>query len=198
MTGITTKGLATRNRIVTAAAQVLRENGVAESTLDHICAGAHISRGQLFHYFPDGREELLLAVAHFEAGRVIDDQQPHLDNLTSWAAWQTWRDTVIERYRRQGPNCALHALMSQVSPGTPAAQSVVTELMRQWHRPLRDGIAAMQVTGDIRREIDPDDAARAVVTAIQGGVQVLMSTGSSQYLESGLDLVIAHLRGVGV
>lgn len=195
MTGITAKGVATRERIVDVAARILRENGVATTTLGDICASAHIGRGQLFHYFPDGREELLLAVAHFEAERVIEDQQPHLGHLTSWAAWQTWREVVIERYRRQGPDCALHALMSQVSPGTPAAQAVVSELMRQWHQPLREGIVTMQAAGEIRPEIDPDDAARAVVASIQGGVQVLMATGSSRHLESGLDLVIAHLRG---
>ncbi|MFC7624159.1 hypothetical protein [Microlunatus sp. GCM10028923] len=43
------------------------------------------SKGQLFHYFPGGKEELLLAVARHEADRVLDDQQPHLGDLTSWA-----------------------------------------------------------------------------------------------------------------
>ena len=41
------------------------------------------SKGQLFHYFPGGREDLLLAVADYEAGRVLADQQPYLGQLTS-------------------------------------------------------------------------------------------------------------------
>jgi NAD(P)-dependent dehydrogenase (short-subunit alcohol dehydrogenase family) len=42
---------------------------------------------------------LLVAVARHEADRVIDDQQPYLGALTSWAAWGRWRDAVVARYR---------------------------------------------------------------------------------------------------
>ena len=89
-TSLTTKGAATRQRIIEAASAEIREFGVTV-TLDDIRARARASKSQLFHYFPEGREQLLLAVARYEAGLVLSDQQPQLGNLTSWAAWLVWR-----------------------------------------------------------------------------------------------------------
>ncbi len=77
-------------------------------------------KSQLFHYFPGGKEQLLLAVAALESQRVLDDQQPHLSALTSWAAWQRWRDSVVDRYRRQGQNCPIAVLMSEIGRTTQA------------------------------------------------------------------------------
>lgn len=99
---ITAKGVATRQRIIEGAAAEIRENGVQATTLDHIRARTRTSKSQLFHYFPAGKDELLLAVARHEADRVLADQQPQLGELTSWPAWRAWRDTVVARYRDCG------------------------------------------------------------------------------------------------
>jgi hypothetical protein len=39
---------------------------------------------ELARHFPEAWNELLLAVAQFEADRVLNDQQPHLGRLDSW------------------------------------------------------------------------------------------------------------------
>ena len=120
----TAKGQATRQRIIEGAAAEIRGQGVAVATLDDIRARTQTSKSQLFHYFPDGKEQLLLAVAEHEAQMVLDDQQPYLGALTSWAAWQRWRDAVVDRYRRQGQHCPLAVLMSEIGRSTPGAQAV--------------------------------------------------------------------------
>jgi AcrR family transcriptional regulator len=101
---LTPKGAATRGRIIEGASAEIRENGVSV-TLDDIRVRTGTSKSQLFHYFPDGREQLLLAVARYEADRVLADQQPQLGDLTSWASWRAWRDAVVARYREQGQQC---------------------------------------------------------------------------------------------
>jgi AcrR family transcriptional regulator len=83
---LTPKGAATKQRIIEGAAAEIRERGVTEVTLDDICARTATSKSQLFHYFPGGKEELLLSVAQHEADRILSDQQPYLDELTSWQA----------------------------------------------------------------------------------------------------------------
>ncbi|WP_460338910.1 TetR/AcrR family transcriptional regulator [Actinoallomurus acanthiterrae] len=118
-------------------------------TLDDIRAITGTSKSQIFHYFPNGKEELLLAVARYEADRVLDDQQPHLGALASWAAWKRWRDAVVARYRAQGRNCQLGALMGQVG-STPGAAEVVTTLLAQWHAHVERGITDMQAVGLVR------------------------------------------------
>ncbi|QDP94629.1 TetR/AcrR family transcriptional regulator [Microlunatus elymi] len=190
---LTPKGEATRRRIIAGAAQQLRDFGVADTTLDDVRARTSTSKSQLFHYFPGGREELLLAVARYEAERVLTDQDPYLSELTSWAAWGRWRDAVIARYRAQGPNCPLAALMSQVRQ-TQGAGEVTTVLLAQWADKLAAGVVAMQRLGKVRTGLDPRRTAQAIVALIQGGVAVLMATGRIDHLEAAMDLALNYLR----
>jgi AcrR family transcriptional regulator len=191
------KGQATRQRIIEGAAMHLRSSDPGSVTLDDIRSVTRTSKGQIFHYFPGGKEELLVAVAQYEADRVLDDQQPHLDALIScsWDAWERWRAVVVARYRAQGRNCPLGTLMSQIGT-SPATVVVITVLLRQWHSRLRHGIAGMQAAGLIRRELDADRLATTFVAGIQGGVQMLRATGSTEHLEVVMDTLIGCLRGV--
>jgi AcrR family transcriptional regulator len=192
---LTAKGRATRERILVGAAEYLRGDLPGEVTLDDIRAITGTSKSQIFHYFPAGKEELLLEVARYESQRVLDDQQPHLGSLTSWAAWNRWRDAVVARYRAQGRNCPLGALMAQVG-STPGTAEVVTTLLAQWQAHLIQGITQMQAAGLVRPELDSARVSAAFIAGIQGGVQVLRSTGSPRHLEAALDTLIDHLRGV--
>ena len=70
----TAKGLATRNRIIEGTATRLRSDEPGTATLDDVRAWTGTSKSQLFHYFPEGKEELLLEVARYEAERVLEDQ----------------------------------------------------------------------------------------------------------------------------
>jgi AcrR family transcriptional regulator len=192
--GLTQKGLATRQRIIEGAATEIRTNGVAATTLDDIRAATRTSKSQLFHYFPGGKEQLLLAVAEHEAHQVIADQQPYLGELNSWAAWTRWRDVVVERYRRQGQTCPLSLLMSEIGRTTPGAQAVTSALIERWHGEIAAGIRGMQARGKMNRRVDADATARALLAGIQGGVSVLLATGDLRYLEDALDNGVDALR----
>ena len=84
--------------------------------------------------------------------------------------------------------------MSQVG-STPGAAEVITALMSQWQAQIRQGIEQMQGAGQVRAGLDADRVAAALIAGIQGGVQVLRSTGSTGHLEAAMDLLIDHLRG---
>ncbi|TQS45474.1 TetR/AcrR family transcriptional regulator [Cryptosporangium phraense] len=192
---MTAKGSATRQRIVEAAAAHIREHGVAATRLDDVGLRSRTGKSQLFHYFPGGKEDLLVAVAEYEAQRVLDDQQPYLGALDTWEAWHAWRDAVVDRYRQQGEHCPLGVLLTEVGRQSPASREITRGLLREWQEQLRRGVAGMQAGGAIRPAIDADRAAAAGVAGIQGGVVILMATGDITHLESALDLFLDHLHG---
>ncbi|OIJ23932.1 TetR/AcrR family transcriptional regulator [Nocardioides luteus] len=192
----TTKGMATRQRLLEGAAAYLRSTDPGAATLDDIRAATQTSKSQIFHYFPGGKEELFLEVARLEADRVIEDQQPHISELDSWAAWDRWRKAVIARYRAQGAHCPLASLMNQVG-SVPGAAEVSTTLIGQWQDHLRRGIETMQANGSVSAEIDARRTSAAMIAGIQGGVSVLMVTGRTDHLEAILALLISHLRDSG-
>ena len=63
MQRLTPKGRATRQRIVDGAAAEIRIRGAVATTLEDVMAHTATSKSQLFHYFPGGKDQLLLAVA---------------------------------------------------------------------------------------------------------------------------------------
>jgi AcrR family transcriptional regulator len=141
---LTLKGTATRQRIIEGAAMHLRSDAPGEVTLDEIRSITGTSKRQIFHYFPSGKDELLLAVAQYEADRVLSDQQPHLETLNSWAAWRRWRDAVVSRYELMGSSCPLGALMAQLST-TPGSAEVIAVLLENWQADIRQASSGCRV-----------------------------------------------------
>ncbi|MFH9347530.1 TetR/AcrR family transcriptional regulator [Kitasatospora sp. NPDC017646] len=192
---LTRKGAATRRRIVEGAAGQIRAQGVFALRLEDVMARTATSKSQLFHYFPGGKDELLLAVAEHEAQRVLEDQQPELGALTSWEAWQRWRDKVVARYRAQGVNCPLHTALSQLGPASDGARAVAARLLERWQGELAAGIRRLQGSGEVAAELDAEREAAALLAGVQGGVLILLTTGSTVHLEAALDSGLARLRG---
>jgi AcrR family transcriptional regulator len=192
--GITAKGLATRNRIIAGASTVIRARGVAATGLEDIREQTGTSGGQMTHYFPGGKAELLLDVARFEAEQILEEQRPGLEELTSWAAWGEWADGLVELHERQREHCGLSTLLGQLDPGDPAVRQILLDMFDRWGESLERGIKEMQRAGEMDPGADPTQSARALLASVQGGVVMLLATGSSDYLKSALETCFARLR----
>src|SRR5471032_416395 len=91
---LTPKGQQTRQRIVSAAADLIFEHGVAHTTVEDVRAGAHVSSSQLYHYFDD-KPALVRAVIEHQADTIVAGQETF--DLSSLDGLRAWRDWVIER-----------------------------------------------------------------------------------------------------
>jgi AcrR family transcriptional regulator len=191
---LTAKGAATRQRIVDGAALLIREQGVVNVGLDDIRAATATSKSQLFHYFPDGKADLMLAVARREADQVIAEQLPQLGDLTTWRKWQAWRRRVIKMYDEQREGCALSALVGQLNLGDTMTRQIVGDMLDRWLQYLVDGVEALRASGEIDKSVDPVRAATAILTAVNGGATMLVATGRINYLETALSEAIDDLR----
>ena len=92
-------------------------------------------------------------------------------------------------------DCPLSALMSQVGRSTPGAKVVVSQLMGRWEALIRAGIEELQASGEADADLDAAQVAAALIAGIQGGVGMLMTTGSTRNLEAAIDLVLDRLSG---
>ena len=63
----------TRQRLVATAARLFRERGVTGTGLLTILEAADAPRGSLYHHFPGGKDELIIAALEFEGARVTAD-----------------------------------------------------------------------------------------------------------------------------
>jgi AcrR family transcriptional regulator len=170
---LTAKGAATRARIVETAADLVLARGVGGTSLDDIRAGTGTSKSQLFHYFPEGKTELVGAIADFQFDRVLDAQRPYIDELGSIESWEDWRDAVVAHYRDH--------LACPISAMSAEAGVDVQPHMDRWFAYLRAGV-------------DDERTALAVFAALQGGLALMKAAHSIEPLEAALDGALTVLR----
>ncbi len=194
-TGMTARGTATRRRIVHAAADLVLERGAQGTSLDDIRAATATSKGQLFHYFPDGKSELISAIGAFQAERVLDAQRPFLDELDTWESWEDWRHAVIAHYSAQPQwGCPIGALTSELARSDPDHAADAIGHMNRWRGYLKAGIKRMITAGHLRDDTDPEQLSLAIFAALQGGLLLTATDESIEPLRTALDLAVTGLR----
>jgi AcrR family transcriptional regulator len=190
----TIKGRATRDRILDTAAELVFEQGIAGTTLDHVGAAADVSKSQLYHYFAD-KEDLIHAVIDRTVQQVLD-AQPELADLSSWAAIAAWFDRLVELQvsRRAVGGCPIGSLAGELADTDAVARQALAAGFDRWEQPLREGLEKMRSQGKLRRSADPARLATATLAAIQGGLVLTQTRRDPQQLRIALDAGYAHLR----
>jgi TetR/AcrR family transcriptional repressor of nem operon len=195
---LTRKGQATRDRIVTAAARLMFERGVAGTSTDEVQAAAGVSASQLYHYFGDKRS-LVRAVIALQTDVVLDAQQPVLSRLDSVEALRAWRDVAVglqRRLRCQG-GCPIGSLASELADVDPDARADLAAGFARWEAAIRDGLRAMHGRGELGRDTDPDRLALAILAALQGGLLLTQLRRDTAPLEAALDTMIDLVASLG-
>ena len=194
---LTRRGRETRQRIVAAAAELMFENGVAETTLEDIRAVAGVSGSQVYHYFED-KQALVRAVIDHQAGAVLDTQGTHLNHLDTLPGLRAWRDLLVEHQRtlecRGG--CPLGTLGAEVAEIDDAARMAVARGFGRWEARIRDGLRAMHARGDLAATADPDDLALAMLAALQGGLLLAQVLRDTRPLEVALDAMLDRVEAL--
>lgn len=194
---LTRRGRETRDRIVAAAAELIFDRGVAETTLEDIRAAAGVSGSQVYHYFAD-KEELVRAVIDHQAGAVLHTQGTYLDHLDTVPGLRAWRDLLVEHQRtlhcRGG--CPLGTLGAELAEIDDAARMAVARGFGRWEARIRDGLRAMRDRGDLPASADPDDLALATLAALQGGLLLAQVQRDPRPLAVALDAMIDRIQAL--
>jgi AcrR family transcriptional regulator len=69
----------TRDRLLTAAAVEIARHGLKGASLRDVAAGADIRAASIFHYFPNGKDELARAVLDHIMGTIATRMTPTID-----------------------------------------------------------------------------------------------------------------------
>jgi TetR/AcrR family transcriptional regulator, transcriptional repressor for nem operon len=191
----TARGRATRERIVNAAAALIRERGVAETSLDDVIGRAGVSKSQLYLYFED-RAALLREVVVHNTELVLVAQEPHLDSLDSWKAIRSWLDALVQLQvaGRGRSGCPIGSLVGQLAETDAVARKALADSFTRWEEPLRRGLCTMQNRGKLNRRADPGRLATATLASIQGGLVLTQSRRDPGQLAVAVDAAYAYLR----
>lgn len=191
---LTAKGQETRDRIV-AAARLMFENGVAETTVEDVRVAAGVSNSQVYHYFDD-KSALVRSVIEYQTDAVIEPQEPLFARLDSMEGLRAWRDFAVSRQRELNCHggCPIASLAGQLAENDEAARLQLAHSFARWSAGLRAGLAAMHAKGVLRPEADPEALAVSLLASLQGGLLMTKLNRDTGPLETALDAALAHVE----
>jgi AcrR family transcriptional regulator len=194
---LTRKGQATRDRIVTAASELMFLRGVAGTSTDDVQAAAGVSTSQVYHYFRDKRTLVRAVIAH-QTDAVLDAQQPLLGRLDSLDALRAWRDFLVDMQRQRDclGGCPIGSIGSELAESDPDARADVAVGFGRWESAIRQGLQAMHDRGELRADADPEQLALGTLAALQGGLLLTQIRRDTVALEAALDSMIDHIEAL--
>jgi len=192
---LTAKGRATRDRIVSVAAQLMFEHGVAGTSLVDVQKAAGVGTSQIYHYFGD-KQSLIRAVIAHNTECVVGTVRPHLGRLDSMEALRAWRDVLVATMRQKHceGGCPLGSMVAELAEGFPDCRADLVRGFNQWEAAVREGLEAMYEQGDLRRKANPGRLAVALLAAVQGGTLLAQLHRDPAPLETALDEVLDRIE----
>jgi AcrR family transcriptional regulator len=184
----TERGRRTRQRIVTAAAEVVAEKGALGASLDEVGARAVASRSQLYHYFGD-KADLLRAVAQTTNDAVLGAQEDLFADLGTWAGLVRWADALVAVQEERGGKggCPIANLLGQLGEHDEDIRAVLADGFDRWEASIRAGLTAMIASGELRAGTDPDWLAASTLASLQGGLVLSQAHRDPHPLRRALD-----------
>lgn len=139
-----------RERLVRAAAQLIRRQGVSGTGMREIVADAEAPRGSLQHYFPDGKVQLVSealimmgGVASRRAARALAGLEARSPSALLDAVVDDWRRDLTREDFAAG--CPLVAAAADAASTSEPLRQAIGRAFSQWQAPLSEGLAALGV-----------------------------------------------------
>ncbi|HEX6519921.1 MAG TPA: TetR/AcrR family transcriptional regulator [Streptosporangiaceae bacterium] len=192
---LTARGVATRDRIVQAAADLMYHKGVHATTLDDVRAATGTSKSQLYRHFPD-KDALVHAVIALRGKQIVGERETQrLGRFSSFSGLVRWRNALVQASALQNGayGCALGSMANELSDEDEEARVSLNELFKSWEELIADGLRRMQAKGTLSPKADPEQLAIGLMGALQGGYLLANTAHDIRPMEIALDLALEHL-----
>lgn len=147
-----------RERMVYAAAQSMRERGIAGTSLRDVVDRAHAPRGSLQHYFPGGKDQLVTEALDWSAqyaASVVTDYCARARTPTPGGLFAAMARTWRQEFERRGyaRGCPLLAAAADAVGPDPALRTTIKSAFGAWSAPLQQALATMGVPASRQRPL---------------------------------------------
>jgi TetR/AcrR family transcriptional repressor of nem operon len=187
---------ATRDKLLKAAFEEIYRRGFQATSLDTILAKAGVTKGALYHYFPD-KASLGYAVADEVVKGFLLERWGVLtpssgDPIT--ALQQTLRDRAAGLTRGEVElGCPLHNLTQEMSPLDEEFRRRLEATFAIWIDSVAQRLTQGQAEGSVRKDLDPRKMAAFIVGSIEGSFGLAKGAQSAAMLRSNLELLGSFL-----
>ena len=184
--------LDTRGQILFAAYKEIHVNGFQSASLSNILARTGVTKGALYHHFPNKTELGYAVVDEVIAERINQSfihPLAHFDNPIDGfieliqGAGETFSMTDIEL------GCPLSVLAQEMAPIDEGFRTRLTDIYEQWHQSIADVLRKAKEMDLIIDDVDPYTMAVTIASIMEGSLNAAKVSQSLDKL---------HLCGQGL
>ncbi len=186
----------TRQKLLEAAFGEIYRRGFQAASLADILAATDLTKGALYHHFPD-KKALGLAV-------VAEMVQPRLHALMLAPLEHTHQPLAALRQQLEAKlaetdpqivvlGCPLNNLMQEMSPIDEAFRTCLNTLFQTWVATIAAALARGQASGEVAPDLDVQATAFFLVSALEGCIGMSKTTQSLEALQGCLRQLLRYL-----
>jgi AcrR family transcriptional regulator len=170
--------------------------GFQAASLSRILAGAGVSKGALYHHFPNklalGYAVVDEPLTDYIVKSFIEPYRNAEDPLECLCEIGTKEEA---RMLEQGVTlgCPLVNLSQEMSPVDEGFRTRIDALLTLWRNNLADALREGQENGYVRTDIDPTAEATLITATRQGAVALAKTAQSLNLLENGMKAFFSYL-----
>jgi len=186
----------TRDKLLKAAFEEIYRRGFQSASLDTILAQAGLTKGALYHHFPDKASLGYAVVDEVVRGFLLERWgvlEPRTgDPLTALQRVLQRRAAGITT-REVELGCPLNNLAQEMSPLDQRFRRAVAATFDTWTGAVAKDLERGQAEGLVRRDVDARKVAGFIVAAIEGSFGLAKSARSAAMLRSSLEVLGSFL-----
>ena len=171
----------TRQKLLEAAFAEIHQNGFQAASLSQILADTGLTKGALYHHFPD-KKALGLAVVEevIRPSMVAMMFTPLLETKRPLASLQALLQSkaAINEPTMVMLGCPLNNLMQEMSPVDETFRVRLNALFRDWVDVVAAALKRGQKAGEVRPDVAADETAFFIVSALEGCIGMSKNTQS--------------------
>jgi AcrR family transcriptional regulator len=172
---------ATRLKLLEAAFAEIHRNGFQSASLTQILSDTGLTKGALYHHFPDKKALGLAVVEEMIRPRLVAMMFAPLAGTTQpLAAMQAM---LAAKAAEDDPTmvalgCPLNNLMQEMSPVDETFRLQLNGLFREWVDALAHALERGQRAGEVRKDVDAGETAFFIVSSLEGCIGMSKNTQS--------------------
>lgn len=179
-----------RDAMIDAAATLIGQRGVSASGMQDIVVEAAAPRGSIYHHFPGGKDELVIA-ALTRVGEVVESAIGYA--AAKSASADSFAVAVAALFRAGAEQngwsegCPVAATAIEGDRQSPAVREAIVAIFRAWQGAIARGLSR-------HARADPEFEALMLIGAIEGGLLLARGLRSAEPYDAAIALL---RRGLG-
>lgn len=196
MDKLSAKGRKTRDKIVTMAADLFHQQGVAATSVDQVLTQSGTGKSQFYHYFAS-KDDLVLAVLRYRLEGIrahqgrISYAVHHWDDIA--ALFDTHARVIrdIHGYRR---SCPIGSLTAELAGINEDYRRLTAQLFDAMKANFVTFFHQMKAQGALAETADPESLADFCLAVLQGATLMLKAYKSTAPLDNAAAHAMAYLE----